>query len=39
MFSVAIDFLIELVNLIPYLVVVILSFNICANLLWGGKNE
>lgn len=39
MIDLAINFLIELIGLIPYLVVVILTFNICASLLWGGRNE
>lgn len=37
MFDVSIEFMKDFINLIPLMVAIILVFNICSSLLWGGK--
>lgn len=37
MFDVAETFLIQLINMLPYLIPLILIINLCASLLWGDK--
>lgn len=37
MFDCAIDLMIEFIKIIPIFTCVILIFNICSDLLWGGK--
>ena len=37
MFDVAIQFMIEFINIIPLFVCIILTFNIISSLLWGDK--
>lgn len=37
MFDVAIQFMIQMINIIPLFVCIVLIFNIISDLLWGGR--
>ncbi len=37
MFDIAIQFMLQLINMLPALICVILIINLCASLLWGDK--
>lgn len=37
MFEVVETFMVQFINMLPYLIPLILIINLCASLLWGGK--
>lgn len=39
MFDLAMTFMVQFINMLPSLIPFILIINLCASLLWGGKNE